>query len=722
MEENKIFVAVGKEIEERKSTLKWALKKSKGETVCVIYVHVPAQIIHLPNGFKAPISSVHEVEVKAFQEWERKEVYKILDDCLQMCAKYQVRADKIYVERESITDGILEVISQLGIQKLVMGGAANNKYSRRMTKPTSKKANYVLKCAPDFCHISFICKNQLICMREGMKQLNQHIEENQLNRLSYSESSVYSESAEPSGSSSPMTESICLELSPASTQQNQDLYEQLQQALQEAEISKREALAELERRQKAELKAAEEELAQVTKELKGTTFELHELSQTIWKAADNISSCRNIEESILKKGPEAEMVFMEKLPKHQMESYELQMECDNVVELTRELRKQIAQESSSSHVPDFFCEFTLLDLKKATKCFDPSLRIGNGDYGSVYKGFLYNTEVAIKRCNPNSLQGVVEFKQEVDVLSKLRHPNLVNLIGACTDSFGLIYEYLPNGNLEDRLSCKDNSPPIPWQTRIRIVTELCSVLNFLHSIQPYSIIHGDLRPKNVLLDANISCKLSGFGLCHIISNNRQTVIIEPKCSSSYMDPEFLSTKHLSHKSDVYSYGIILLRLLTGKPPMKIVEEVQHALENDHLHSILDPSAGDWPVVRAKQLAYMALKCCDVEGRNRPDLGSEVWSVLKPVMNPSVRSSSPLQLISEDQVPSYFICPIFQEIMSDPHFAADGFTYEADALRGWFEGGHDTSPMTNLKIDNHILTPNRALRSAIKEWLEQQQHL
>lgn len=255
---------------------------------------------------------------------------------------------------------------------------------------------------------------------------------------------------------------------------------------------------------------------------------------------------------------------------------------------------------------------------------------------------------------------------QVDVLSKLRHPNLVTLIGACPEAWTLVYEFLPNGSLEDRLCCKDNTSPLSWQTRIRIATELCSVLIFLHSSKPHSIVHGDLKPANVLLDANFVSKLSDFGICRLLSHgeslsNNTTLCCrtDPKGTFVYMDPEFLLTGELTSKSDVYSFGIILLRLLTGKSALGITKEVQYALEHGKLKTLLDPLAGDWPFVQAEQLARLALRCCEMNRKSRPDLGSDVWRVLEP-MRASCGGSSSFQLGSGEHCqPPYFICPIFQ---------------------------------------------------------------
>ena len=225
---------------------------------------------------------------------------------------------------------------------------------------------------------------------------------------------------------------------------------------------------------------------------------------------------------------------------------------------------------------------------------------------------------------------------QLDVLSKLRHPNIVTLIGACPEACAVIYEYLPNGSLEDRLSCKDKSPPLSLQIRIRIAAEICSVLIFLHSCR---IIHGDLKPSKILLDAYFVSKLTGFELSHVVSHDESSNDSE-LCRTTklrgtigYIDPAFVLTSKITSKSDVYSFGIVLLRMLTGKPPVDIAD-----MQDGNLTILYDPSAGDWPVVQAEQLAHLALRCCEKNPNSRPDLVS-VWRVLEPMRDSCGGSSS-----------------------------------------------------------------------------------
>ena len=225
---------------------------------------------------------------------------------------------------------------------------------------------------------------------------------------------------------------------------------------------------------------------------------------------------------------------------------------------------------------------------------------------------------------------------QLDVLSKLRHPNIATLIGACPEACAIFYEYLPNGSLEDQLSCEDKSPPLSLQIRIRIAAEICSVLIFLHSCR---IIHGDLKPSRILLDACFVSKLTGFEISHVFSHDESSNDSE-LCRSTevrgtfgYIDPAYGLTSKITSKSDVYSFGVVLLRLLTGRPISDITEMIY-----ENLKIPLDPLAGDWSVVQAEQLAPLALRCCEIDPNSRPDLVS-VWRELEQMRDSCGGSSS-----------------------------------------------------------------------------------
>lgn len=354
-------------------------------------------------------------------------------------------------------------------------------------------------------------------------------------------------------------------------------------------------------------------------------------------------------------------------------------------------------------------EFSLSDLQTATCNFDESFKIGQGGYGCVYKGEMLDKTVAIKKLHPHHLQGQSEFQQEVQVLGRLQHPHLVILIGACPEACSLVYEYLPNGSLQGHLFRKSNISPLTWKIRARIIAEISNALFFLHSSKPEKIVHGDLKPENILLDSDLSCKICDFGISRLVPEETLRCpsfrFIEPKGAFSYTDPEFPRTGILTPKSDVYSFGLIILQLLTGRPPVGLGSEVRKAVSCGKLTSILDSAAGEWPTFVVRRLVDLGLQCCEMNSKERPEL--------TPIL---VKELERLHVSEERQVPSFFICPILQEIMYDPRVAADGFTYEGEAIKGWLKNGRETSPMTNLKLSHSLLTPNHALRLAIQDWL------
>ncbi|KAF8087731.1 hypothetical protein N665_0570s0041 [Sinapis alba] len=790
--EEKIFVAVGKEVAKSKSTLIWALQNTGGKKICLVHVHQPSQMIPV-MGAKFPVSSVKEEEVRVFREKEREKVHMILDEYLRICHQRGVRAEKMFIEMESIENGIVELISELGIRKLVMGAAADKHHSKRMTELKSRKAIFVCREAPALCQIWFTCKGYLIHTREAADDSeseyasprpsitgsdlleeafstpeSEHLHNisrvqstDSLHRLGSNGSSAeHSERRVSNGSlSSDEEEEGELEgsgvrgsatvmstveqrsgHSPPSRFPDDSFNNKIRQATSDAQSSKREAFAETVRRQKAEknaldaIKKAKQSEIAYSEELKRRK----DTEIAVAKIKERLVTIKKEQEVVMKELQSAmaqkEMLenqiaesdgTMEKLnqkldiavkllQKLKDEREELQTERDRALREATELRSRAETSSTLLQSPQqYFTHFSFSEIEEATNRFDSTLKIGGGGYGSIYVGILRHTQVAIKMLNPNSSQGPVEYQQEVDVLSKMRHPNIITLIGACPEGWSLVYEYLPDGSLEDRLSCKDNSPPLSWQNRVRIATEICAALIFLHSNRAHTVVHGDLKPASILLDANLVSKLSDFG-----SKSSSTDDVTGT-TAAYLDPEASSNDgELTPMSDVYAFGIILLRLLTGRPALGIADEVKHAIDSGTLINLLDPLAGDWPFVQAEQLARLALRCCETVSENRPDLATEVWRVLEP-MRASSGGSSSFHLGRNEQriAPPYFICPIFQEVMQDPHVAADGFTYEAEAIRAWLDSEHDTSPMTNDKLSHTSLIANHSLRSAIQEWLQ-----
>ncbi|RWW84872.1 hypothetical protein BHE74_00006498 [Ensete ventricosum] len=239
----------------------------------------------------------------------------------------------------------------------------------------------------------------------------------------------------------------------------------------------------------------------------------------------------------------------------------------------------------------------------------------------------------------------------VHVLGKIKHPHLVTLIGMCPEALSIVYEYMPNGTLQDRLFCR--ATPMNWKIRARITAEISSALLFLHSCKPENIVHGDLKPENIFLDYSYNCKLGNFGVCRLIQqdtahNPTLCRYREPQAAFPYSDPEYQMTMESTTKSDVYSFGIIILQLLTGKPARGLSGEVRRALLSGNLKLMLDPSAGEWPTDVARKLAEIGLQCSGLNAQDRPELTPEM-----------VNDLGYLHLMEERPVPPFFLCPILQ---------------------------------------------------------------
>ncbi|KAL5071582.1 hypothetical protein RYX36_022469 [Vicia faba] len=251
-----------------------------------------------------------------------------------------------------------------------------------------------------------------------------------------------------------------------------------------------------------------------------------------------------------------------------------------------------------------------------------------GGYGPVFKGQLDHTHVAIKILRPDAHQGRKQFLQEVEVLCNIRHPNMVLLLGACQDYGCLVYEYMDNGSLEDRLFRKHNSPPIPWQKRLEISYEIATALLFLHQTKPESIVHRDLKPANILLDKNFVSKISDVGLSRLVPPSVADSVTQYHMTSAagtlcYIDPEYQKTGKLTTKSDIYSLGVMFLQIITAKPPMSLSHHVKKAIENGNFIDMLDPVVTDWPIDEALVFAKLALSCAELSKKDRPDLALKV---------------------------------------------------------------------------------------------------
>ncbi|CAL4981518.1 unnamed protein product [Urochloa decumbens] len=217
-------------------------------------------------------------------------------------------------------------------------------------------------------------------------------------------------------------------------------------------------------------------------------------------------------------------------------------------------------------------EFSLFDvaqIQEATSKFSEDNKLGQGGFGPVYKGKLPDgQEIAVKRLSTNSGQGFIEFKNEVQLIAKLQHTNLVRLLGCSSqrEEKLIVYEYLPNKSLDSFIFDKEEKRALlDWKTRLVIIEGIAQGLLYLHKHSRLRVIHRDLKASNILLDKNMNPKISDFGLAKIFSsNNSEGNTNRVVGTYGYMAPEYASEGLFSIKSDVFSFGVLLLEIVSGK--------------------------------------------------------------------------------------------------------------------------------------------------------------
>ncbi|KAF1898492.1 hypothetical protein Lal_00032072 [Lupinus albus] len=289
--------------------------------------------------------------------------------------------------------------------------------------------------------------------------------------------------------------------------------------------------------------------------------------------------------------------------------------------------------------------FTLNDIEKATNNFDSSRILGEGGFGLVYKGILNDgRNVAVKILKRDDQRGGREFLAEVEMLSRLHHRNLVKLFGICTEkkTHCLVYELVPNGSVESHLHGADKeTDPLDWDARMKIAIGGARGLAYLHEDSNPCVIHRDFKSSNILLEHDFTPKVSDFGLARTaLDEGNKHISTHVMGTFGYLAPEYAMTGHVLVKSDVYSYGVVLLELLTGRKPVDLSQPPgQENLvtwarpllaSKEGLNMIIDPfvkdNISDDTLVKVAAIASM---CVQPEVSQRPFMG-EVVQALKLV--------------------------------------------------------------------------------------------
>ncbi|KAG7582305.1 Protein kinase domain [Arabidopsis suecica] len=292
--------------------------------------------------------------------------------------------------------------------------------------------------------------------------------------------------------------------------------------------------------------------------------------------------------------------------------------------------------------------FTLRDLQLATNHFSKENIIGDGGYGVVYHGTLTNkTPVAVKKLLNNPGQADKDFRVEVEAIGHVRHKNLVRLLGYCVEGTHrmLVYEYMNNGNLEQWLHGDMNHKGhLTWEARVKVLVGTAKALAYLHEAIEPKVVHRDIKSSNILMDDNFDAKLSDFGLAKLLGADSSYVSTRVMGTFGYVAPEYANSGLLNEKSDVYSYGVVLLEAITGRYPVDyarpkeevhMVEWLKLMVQQKQFEEVVDKELEIKPSTsELKRALLTALRCVDPDAEKRPKM-SQVARMLEsdeyPVM-------------------------------------------------------------------------------------------
>ncbi|XP_045793906.1 probable serine/threonine-protein kinase At1g01540 isoform X2 [Trifolium pratense] len=278
--------------------------------------------------------------------------------------------------------------------------------------------------------------------------------------------------------------------------------------------------------------------------------------------------------------------------------------------------------------------YTLRELEDATGGLCPENVLGEGGYGIVYHGVLTDgTKVAVKNLLNNKGQAEKEFKVEVEAIGRVRHKNLVRLLGYCVEGAYrmLVYEYVDNGNLEQWLH-GDVGPvsPLTWEIRMNVILGTARGLAYLHEGLEPKVVHRDVKSSNILLDRQWNSKVSDFGLAKLLNSENSYVTTRVMGTFGYVAPEYACTGMLTEKSDVYSFGILIMEIITGRSPVdygrpqgevNLIEWLKTMVGNRKAEEVVDPKLPEMPSSKAlKRALLISLRCVDPDATKRPKMG------------------------------------------------------------------------------------------------------
>ncbi|KAI3961293.1 hypothetical protein MKX01_007007 [Papaver californicum] len=310
--------------------------------------------------------------------------------------------------------------------------------------------------------------------------------------------------------------------------------------------------------------------------------------------------------------------------------------------------------------------FSYKNLVSATNNFCQERKLGEGGFGGVYQGMLNDTNqpIAVKKFSRGSSQGKKEYITEVKIISRLRHRNLLQLIGWCHEKKELIlvYELMPNGSLDSYLFGKRN--PLVWAIRYKVALGLASALMYLHEEWEQCVLHRDIKSSNVMLDSSFNAKLGDFGLARFMDHDRFSQSTGLAGTFGYLAPEYISTGRPSKESDVFSFGVVALEIVCGRKSfvsfgeisqMGLVELVWDLYGRGELSVAVDKKLGnDFDHEEAERLMIVGLWCAHPDRSFRPSISQAIQVLKKELSLPKLPPKMPVPLY---HVPELVLTPI-----------------------------------------------------------------
>ncbi|CAE6244710.1 unnamed protein product [Arabidopsis arenosa] len=732
--------------------LRWTIENFLPKIDRLVLVHVMPTVttIPSPSGSKIPVEELEESVVSMYKRDLRKEYEQVFVPFKRICKSNKV--ETLLLEHHDPAKALLKYMLDSEVECLVIGSCSSNFLTRKkgLEMPLT-----VLGEAPETCEIYVVCKDRILTkstnqftadssssfrIPDGAEAYTESFSRSRSEKTGLSASSISSSGRMQNGraASLPHSHPISRVFSDAQSSTDFGLAddEHSRSILRHSTVSssqrqldprphikppKSGVQAEVEKLRK-EVRTTLSMYKQACEELVHKQTQVQSLSSECIKETERVITALEKEEMRRKAAAEEKEKHLKAVKEVEEAKSMLAKEfCERQLAELDALKQSIEKQKVIEQLflrDGRYRKYTKEEIAAATDNFSSRKIIGEGGYGKVYKCSLDHTPVALKVLKPDSVEKKEEFLREISVLSQLRHPHVVLLLGACPENGCLVYEYMENGSLDCHISPKKGKPSLSWFIRFRIIYETACGLAFLHNSKPDPIVHRDLKPGNILLDRNFVSKIGDVGLAKLMSEEAPDSVTVYRNSIIagtlyYMDPEYQRTGTIRPKSDLYAFGIIILQLLTARHPNGLLFCVEDAVKRGCFEDMLDGSVKDWPIAEAKELARIAIKCSQLKCRDRPDLSTQVLPALKRILESANSRLNTKQ--ANVQPPTHYYCPILKEIMEDPQIAADGFTYEGKAIKAWIQKHQNVSPVTKHRLKNSDLTPNHTLRSAIQEW-------